>query len=158
MRRLIASLLLLATASLSARAADLRFLRVWPQWHDADSFQSFYEYHTGHELISKHWTVLRSQEDDRGGLYFLVRVANPGEALKAATFVVHVISPESIDTHVFTFPTAVPSGSQLFEVGLTGRDWAGARIQPVAWEVELQAPDGRVLARQASFLWEKPGR
>ena len=131
---------------------------VKPQWHDADSFQSFfYEYHTGPRADQQHWTKLRSQEDDRGGLYFLVRVANPGGAITGATFVVHVISPESIDTHVFSFTTEVPAGGkQLFEVGLTGRDWAGARVQPVAWEVELQGADGKVLARQASFLWEKP--
>ena len=69
-----------------------------------------------------------------------------------------VISPESIDAKVFTFAADVPAGSRLFEIGLTGRDWAGARVQPVAWEIEVRAADGSVLARKASFLWEKSAR
>ena len=155
MRPLLASLALLAVAALPARAAGLRFERVWLQWHDADSFQSFSEYHSGRELVG-HWTVLRTQPDDRTGLYFLVRVENPG-AVSNGTIVVHVISPESIDTRVYSFPVEVPAGSRLFVVGLTGTDWALARAQPVAWNVELQAPDGTVLAKKSSFLWEKPG-
>jgi len=75
-----------------------------------------------------------------------------------ATFVLKVISPEAIDVRVYSFPAAVPSGSRLFELGLTGKDWTGAHVAPIAWELELQAADGSVLARKASFLWEKPGR
>jgi hypothetical protein len=156
MRPLLASLAFLAAAA--AGAAELRFVRVWPEWHDGDSFQSYYEYRTGNELVSKRWTVLRSQPDDRSGLYFLVRVENPGEMVRGATFVVRVISPESIDTHVYSFPADVPKGSRLFEIGLTGKDWVGARVDPVAWDVELQSGDGKVLYKKVSFLWEKPGR
>jgi hypothetical protein len=155
MRPLLASLALLAALVAPAAAADLRFERVWLQWHDADSFQSFYEYHTGRELVGK-WTVLRTQPDDRTGLYFLVRINNPG-TVTTGTIVVHVISPESIDTRLYSFPVEVPAGSRLFVVGLTGSDWALGRAQPVAWNVELQGTDGAVLAKKASFLWEKPG-
>ena len=42
-------------------------------------------------------------------------------------------------------------------IGLTGKDWAAGAPQPVAWEIEVHAADGRVIARKASFLWEKPG-
>jgi len=155
MRPLFASILLLVAAAAPVQAAELRFERVWLQWNDADSFQSFYEYHTGRELVGK-WSVLRSQPDDRSGLYFLVRIENPG-AIVGGTIVVRVISPESIDTRVYSFPVQVPSGSRLFVVGLTGTDWAVAQVQPVAWDVELQAPDGTVLVKKTSFLWEKPG-
>jgi hypothetical protein len=148
---------LLSAAAASAGAADLQFRRVWPQWHDADSFQSYYEDRTGRELTGG-WIVIRSQPQDRGGLYFLTRVENPGGQVPGATFVLRVISPESIDIRVFSFPADVPAGSRLFEIGLTGKDWPKARVEPIAWELELRASDGSLLARKASFLWEKPDR
>lgn len=158
MRPLIASILLLALALPCGRAADVTFLRVWPQWHDAASFDSYHEYRTGHELTGK-WTVIRSRPGDRDGLYFLTRVENPGVALAGTTFTLRVIKPDSTDTRVYSFPAGVPAGSQLFELGLTGSDWAAGRhVFPVAWELELTAADGRVLARKSSFLWEKPAR
>ena len=155
MRPLLALLPVLGLLSAQARADDVSFVRVWPQWHEADSFQSLYEYRYHHELDGK-WTVFRSQPWERGGFYFLTRVKNTGAALKGATFVVRVISPESTATHVYNFPAEIPGGSQLFEIGLTGTDWAGAKTEPVAWEVELHTADGRVLAQKSSFLWEKP--
>lgn len=157
MRNLLAAIALLSAAPLAVGAADLRFARVWPQWHDADSFQSYYEDRTGQELRGG-WIVLRSQPQERGGLYFLTRVENPGPLVPGAVFVLRVIAPEAIDVRVFSFPADVPAGSKLFEIGLTGRDWTGVRVQPVAWELELRAADGSVLAKKASFLWEKPDR
>ncbi len=155
MRSLLAAITLFSAAAVAVRAADLEVKRVWPQWHDADSFPSLYEDQTGRELTGG-WTVLRSQPSQREGLYFLTRIENPGAQLAGATFVLRVISPESIDVRVFNFTADIPRGSRLFEIGLTGKDWAGARVQPVAWEIEVHAADGRVIARKASFLWEKP--
>jgi hypothetical protein len=156
MRTLLASIALFSAVS-AARAAELRLKRVWPEWHDAEAFQSLYEDHTGHELTGK-WIVLRSQPEKRGGLYFLTRVENPGARVDGATFVVRVITLESADAKTYSFPAAVPGGSRLFEIGLTGTDWTAPHAQPVAWEVELDSADGRVLARQTSYLWEKPER
>ena len=154
MRSLAAALLLLSLASAS-RAADVSIKRVWPEWFDADSFQSFYEDHTGNELTGR-WIPLRSRPQDRAGLYFLTRVENPGARILGATFVIRVIAPESTDTRTYSFPADVPAGSRLFQIGLTGKDWAKRREEPVAWALELRAPDGSVLASARSFLWEKP--
>jgi hypothetical protein len=160
MRNLIASLALFsalaAPAPAAAPQAGPSFRRVWLQWHNADSFQSFYEYDTGRELVGRKWTVLRSQPDERTGLYFLARVQNPGAKLRGLRLVVHVVTPDATETKVYSFPADIQAGSWLFEIGLTGKDWSAEHIQPVAWDVELQSPDGSVLARKASFLWEKP--
>jgi hypothetical protein len=158
MRSLLAPFVVLLAVLPDLRAADPTFQRVWPQWHDADSFQSYYEDYTGKELVPRHWTVLRSQPAQRGGLYFLTRVENPGGELKGGAFVVRIIAPDSTDTRVYTFPADVPKGSRLFEIGLTGKDWAGPHSLPVAWDVELQAADGRVLVQRSSFLWTRPDR
>jgi hypothetical protein len=157
MRTLFAAIAILSAACPAARPADLQLVRVWLQWHDGDSFQSLYEDHTGHELTGG-WIVLRSQPGERSGLYFLTRIKNPGARVPGAIFVLKVVVPESIEVRVFRFPADIPAGKKLFEIGLTGKDWPGVRIQPVAWELELQSADGGVLARKASFLWEKPGR
>ena len=43
--------------------------------------------------------------------------------------------------------------------GVTGADWPGEKkAHPVAWKLALLAADGRVLAEQKSFLWEKPAK
>jgi hypothetical protein len=156
MRSLLASVVLLSAAC-AAQAADVNFKRVWPEWHDAESFQSYYEDHTGRELTGG-WIVLRTQPEKRGGLYFLARVENHGAQIDGATFVVRVITVESVDTKTYSFPSMIPGGKRLFEIGLTGTDWTAPHAQPVAWEVELDAPDGHVLARMTSYLWEKPER
>jgi hypothetical protein len=101
---------------------------------------------------------MRTQPDNRGGLYFVTRVENPGERLRGTTFVVRIIAPDSENTKVYTFTADVPKGSRLYELGLTGKDWAGPRAQPIAWSMELQDAEGRVLSRQVSYLWEKPDR
>ena len=156
MRIPLAALLALSLAS-AALAADVKFKRVWPQWYDADSFQSFYEDHTGKELTGK-WIVVRSQPGDRAGIYFLTRVENPDGAIRGATFTLRVIAPDSTDTVTFNFPQDIPAGSHLFQIGLTGKDWNKPRIQPVAWQLELRSADGRVLAQAKSFLWDKGGK
>jgi hypothetical protein len=156
MRHLLASLVLLAAAAAPARAADIRFERVWLTWHDTASFDSYYEYHTGNELVGK-WTILRSQPNERTGLYFEIRIQNPGAPVDGK-IVVRVIGPDSIDPRVFTFNVQEPAGSRLFVVGITGADWPFIRVVPVAWDVELQDADGRILAKKTSFLWEKPSR
>jgi hypothetical protein len=155
MRSLLAPFILFLSLGAAALAGDPYFKRVWPEWRDADSFQSFYEDHTGKELVGK-WTMIRSQPSSRSGLYFLTRINNPGAAMRGATLVLRIISPESENTRTFSFLTDVPTGSRLFEIGLTGTDWTGAKVQPVAWDMELKGIDGRVVARKVSFLWEKP--
>ena len=156
MRTLLAPLALAAVLGARAPAADVRFERVWLQWHKSDSFQSFYEYHTGRELTGR-WIVMRSQPDERTGLYFLVRVESARVLEPGSTFVVRVITPTSTETKVYSFPAAIRKGSWLYDIGLTGKDWTGSHVRPVAWEVELQSAAGEVIARQASFLWGNPG-
>jgi len=155
MRPLIAAFTLLAAAASCAAAGDPRLARVWPEWFSSDSFQSYHEYRTGKELAGK-WIILRSRREERSGLYFVTKVENPGGELRGASFVVHVISPSSANTREYRFPAAIPAGRQIFQIGLTGEDWDGARISPVAWEVELQAADGRVISAMSSYLWERP--
>jgi len=156
MRFLVACLSLLAAAA-STRAADVEFLRVWPAWRDAATFERIGEYfgrpeNTGREL------VLRTQPGVRAGYYFLVRLKAPA-AIPGAKFEVSVIRPDRAEPTVHAFPTDIPTKESVFQLGLTGADWpAGKEANPVAWKIALRAADGRVLSEHKSFLWEKPAK
>jgi len=149
--------LLLAAAGPMTRAAEVEFVRVWPEWRDAVSFERVSEYFTGQENTGSQ-VVQRTHPETRAGFYFLARVSNHGAALPSAKLVVSVIKPDSPQTRVYTFPVELPAGSTVFNLGLTGADWAGPKAHPVAWKVEVIATDGRLLAVQKSFLWEKPDK
>jgi len=41
-------------------------------------------------------------------------------------------------------------------LGLTGADWPGEDVHPLAWRIELLDTGGNLLAEWKSFLWEMP--
>ena len=141
----------------AARAADVEFVRVWPGWRDAESFERIGEYF-GRSASQGGEVVLRTHAGARAGYYFLVRVKNT-LAVAAATFELRVIRPDALEPTTFTFSTALPAKETVFQLGLTGSDWPeGKKTHPVAWKLALLGGDGRVLAEQKSFLWEKPAK
>src|SRR5262245_10280051 len=148
---------LLLLSALTVSAADVAFLRVWPGWRGADAFDRISEYFGRGENTGRQ-RIIRTHPESREGYYFLVRVRN-ASAIDAARFQVHVIRPDTPETKVFSFATAVPQKETVFQLGLTGPDWPGGETaNPVAWKVELLGSDGRVLAEHKSFLWEKPAK
>lgn len=160
-RRALLSFVLIAAGALPLHARkgappEVEFVRVWPQWHQADEFKRISEYFTGRENPGKR-EVRRSQPINRTGYYFIVRVRHRHTSLMGARFVLRVIAPDSPDTRKFTFPADVRPGEHLFELGLTGSDWLGEKVHPVAWRLDLLAPDGHALAWHQSFMWEMPG-
>lgn len=155
--RLLLAVLLFATALAPARAAGVEFVRVWPGWRDADSFRRISEYFTGKENTGSQ-VMLRTHTEVRDGFYFLTRIKNADAAVAGAKFVLHLITPEKPETKLYTFPVAVPAGQTVFQLGLTGTDWAGPKVHPVAWKLELLTADDKLLASEQSFLWEKPAK
>jgi hypothetical protein len=146
--------ILLGAACPALNAAEIEFVRIWPAWREAQSFVRISEYFGGGENNGRQ-TVLRTQAGRRSGFYFLVRTQNPGAALPDARFELKIIQPDSPFAKTFTFPAAVPAGGHVFNLGLTGSDWPGKDIQPVAWQLRLLAGDGRELGTGHSFLWSK---
>jgi hypothetical protein len=156
MLRTVIVALLLATGA-QCLAANVEFLRVWPGWRDADSFDRISEYFDGRENTGKD-IVLRTQPDARPGYYFLVRVKSPA-VLPEVSFEVSVIRPDTPEPKTYRFAAAIPAKESVFQLGLTGADWpAGEQANPVAWKLVLMGADGRVLAEEKSFLWEKPAK
>ncbi len=140
-----------------ARAADVEFSRVWPQWRDADAFDRIGEYFGGGESTGRQ-VILRTHAEQRAGYYFVVRLAH-APVLNAAVFELSIIRPDSPDPKTFSFPITAPANDKVVELGLTGADWPGGKkMHPVAWKLALRTADGRVLAEQKSFLWEQPAQ
>jgi hypothetical protein len=139
------------------RGAEVEFVRVWPGWRDADTFDRISEYFGGPEVTGKQ-IVRRTQPEARAGYYFLLRVKTVA-ALPAAKFEVDVIRATAPDVKKYTFPVALPAPETVVQLGLTGAEWPeGRSAHPVAWRVVLLAADGHVLAERKSFLWEKPAK
>jgi hypothetical protein len=157
MRSVFAALIFLAALVLPASAAEVSFVRVWPAWRDAKSFERVSEFFTGKENQGGD-IVLRTQANARSGYYFMTRVKNSGTALSNAKFSLQIIAPNDPQPKTFSFPATLKSGTSIFQLGLTGTDWTDPKNPPIAWKVELLQEDGRVVATAKSFLWEKPGK
>lgn len=154
MRSALLTLILAAFVSI-ASAAEVEFLRVWPGWREADSFDRISEYLGRGENTGGH-LVLRTQPEVRAGYYFLVRI-KCAAAIPAANFTVSVVRPDTPEAKTHRFSTVLPAKETVVQLGLTGTDWpAGAKANPVAYRIVLTAADGRVLGEHQSFLWAKP--
>ena len=155
MRSALVCLLLFAAAL--ARAGEIEFVRIWPGWRDAESFERISEYF-GRGEGSSGQIVLRTQPETRNGFYFLLRVKSAAP-LANARFELSVIRPDAAEPKTFSFPAALPAKDAVFQLGLTGAAWPGGKkASPVAWKLALVANDGRLLAEHKSFLWEKPAK
>src|SRR5436305_128030 len=81
MRSLVALLFLSVFATYS-RAADVEFVRVWPGWREAESFDRIGEYLGQGEQTGRQ-VVIRTHPETRTGYYFLTRIKHNDE-LKGA--------------------------------------------------------------------------
>ena len=156
LRRQMVLLFLALLPAASTSAADLRIVRVLPGWRSADSFHRLSEYFGVKK--SDGANVLRSQPAVKSGYYWLIRVKNPHAPIAGARFELQVISPSAPTPKLFTFTANLPSGSTLFQIGLTGTDWPGARARPDAWHLSVLAADGTTLLARESYLWEIPDK
>jgi hypothetical protein len=145
----------LAFCATALRAgAEVEVVRVFTGWRDASSFKRISEYFTGRENTGNQ-VVLRSTPEERGGYYFLIRLRNTGAPIDGK-FVFQVIGSTSTRPREFAFATRIPSGSTVFNLGLTGPHWAGKETNAIAWKLEIVDASGRIVATDQSYLWEKP--
>ena len=145
--------IVLFSMPLASHAADVEFVRIWPAWRTAESFDRISEYFDGQENTGSH-TVLRSQPDTRAGYYFLVRTKTTLNAADAK-FVLQIIKPDAPQAKTYTFPVGLIGREVVFNLGLTGIDWPDRKAHPVAWRLALLNGKGEELASRESFLWAK---
>lgn len=150
--RSVAAFCLLALPALLDGAVDI--VRVWPSYRDADSFRRISEYLGGRENSGRE-VILRTRAEPREGCYFLSRVKT-NAPVPGAQLVLEVVLPGDPAVHTYTFSADLPAGGQVFQLGVTGADWPGAKTRPAAWRLTARAANGAVLAERSSFLWSTP--
>lgn len=138
-----------AVSAVTIEDANTRYM-------EADLFKTVTEYLTGNASDGDR-VVLRSQPDERSGEYFILTVTPSVAEIPAdAVAVLEVIPSNAKSAQTFEFPFGdSPRSSRYLYLGLTGSDWPGETIRPVAWRVRIQQGDA-TLAEWKSFLWEMP--
>ncbi|HKB91527.1 MAG TPA: hypothetical protein VKC60_13500 [Opitutaceae bacterium] len=148
----------LLAVSVSNAADGIKIVRVWPAWHDAEYFQRVSEYFGGPENTSGQ-IVLRTQPSQRAGFYFLARTKNlGGTEISSVKIILEVIKPGLPDPVTYTFESPPTKGDAVYQIGLTGTDWSGPRVHPVAWRLRIFDAQGGLLATEKSFLWDIPAK
>ena len=134
-------------------AAEVKLVRVWPDYRPGESFVRIAEYFGGAEKSPE--LVVRSQADARAGYYFLARFETT-HALPGSIIAVEYFMPGEDAARVKFFPVDLPRGSRAILAGLTGADWPGEDITPTAWRLRLLDSTGQEVAREQSYLWALP--
>jgi hypothetical protein len=134
-------------------AAEVKLVRVWPEYRSGSSFVRIAEYFGGKESAPE--LVVRTRPESRDGYYFLARFKS-SEALPGSIIALEYVLPGEDQARVQFFPVDVPRGSRAVLAGLTGPDWPGAKVEPTAWRLRLLGPSGAEVAREQSFLWSLP--
>ena len=147
----LAAMLLAAPALVLA--AEVKLVRVWPEYRAAASFTRIAEYFGGKEKASE--LIVRTRPESRDGYYFLTRFKS-SEALPGSIIALEYFLPGEDQARVQFFPVDVPRGSRAILAGLTGPDWPGSKVEPTAWRLRLLGPSGTEVAREQSFLWSLP--
>jgi hypothetical protein len=150
----VVSVSLALPARARAKESELTIAHVFTGWRDAASFKRISEYFNGRENTGGQ-LVIRTHPGQRAGYYFLMRTANPGAAIPVK-IELELISATGPKSRSFAFAADLNSGDTVLNLGLTGDDWPDPKANPVAWKIDLVAADGRVLATEKSYLWEKP--
>lgn len=135
----------------------VQFVRVWPGWRSEESTTRIYQYFGGASADADRHLLL-TRPERRAGYYFLVRVKHQQTPLTGGKFRLQVVTPEAPEPKTFAFPADAGPGTDVFELGLTGADWPGPNVHPVAWRLDLVSPGGELLASSQSFLWSKPAQ
>ena len=147
------SLVSFALSAVVAFASDITVVPIFTGYRDAASFKRISEYFSGKENTGGQ-TVLRTHPEQRSGYYFQLRV-NTAAAVDAR-IVLQVIAPDTATPRTFNFTATLTSPKTMLNLGLTGPDWPDLKINPVAWKLEVLSSDGKLLAVENSYLWEKP--
>jgi len=121
-------------------------------WTEND-FLRIPEYFTGKEFFGKE-VVVRTNKG-RAGLYFVLELnhslARPPENSSVLIRVIRSDHPEA-KRYELELPRKTTERREIL-LGITGGDWNSPKIKPVAWRIELQDKNGKLLAAKQSFLW-----
>ena len=121
-------------------------------WTEND-FLRIPEYFTGKEFFGKE-VVVRTNKG-RAGLYFVLELNHSLARLpENSSVLIRVIRSDHPEAkrYELELPRKTTERREIL-LGITGSDWNSPKIKPVAWRIELQDKNGKLLAAKQSFLW-----
>lgn len=122
-----------------------------------EDFLRISEFFSGKENKGMH-LVLRTDPDERGGVYCVIALNKVIKRLPAGTkLTLDYILPE--DSKVRTKEFILPAGegrSREIYLGLTGASRPMNDTLPIAWKLTFADNDGKLLMEKKSYLWEMP--
>jgi hypothetical protein len=119
-------------------------------------FNRISEYFTGQENTGSR-IILRTQQDERSGLYFILRLSErlnqlpKGSAVQIEFF---EVGSSQLQTRTMMLPDNLKKTNKLF-VGLTDEGRMN-KPQPIAWRIAIVNAEGEEIMDTKSYLWEMP--
>lgn len=149
--RLFVSWSVIAASGLSAQQIETAFTR----FYKADEIRSVGDYFGDRSARQGFRTLALSDAENPAGQYFILRL--DGDFSDTAESIeIQVLRSDRKEVETVRLRLETPLESPWLYLGLTGRDWPGASVEPVAWSIEIKSGDTRTLAAWKSFLWERP--
>lgn len=137
---------------LCIKSVTLQHLEAW-------KFERIREYFTGCEDCGGD-TIFRLDEGERGGLYLVLglnrAVRELGEKMELVFRYVECGQVKEKEVRWEIDPCR--GGGEYVYIGLTGCRWLKREKDLKGWSVEIRDEGGELVARRASFLWEKRGK
>ena len=129
---------------------------VHPRYEHENTFKRIGEYLGGKEHYSNR-IVMRTQNDSRGGFYWVIyRGRDRVELPKGGKFVLEYYPQASGTSKKHEYAIAERSDIRTIYLGITGNDWPSTKAKPLAWRIQLLDAKGKLLASEQSYLWEFP--
>jgi hypothetical protein len=153
MNRAIACLLLFACALSSASALAIRTAHT--RHYDAGEIRPIRDYFQAAFSGQGFRAVVASRPDDPAGQYFIIRLKD-WKSARLASARMTLYASDRRDPITRTWDLAGTRLDNWLYLGLTGADWPGEDVHPLAWRIELLDTGGNLLAEWKSFLWELP--
>ena len=146
--------LLLILAACCGHPKDPKHLLTENRYIPEEDFLRISEYFTGREPKTDR-ILLRSQDDSRGGYYWIFGIEGKLEENEIAEVVLEVQIPGSPETESFIFSVDQSlTDSNTLWIGLTGTDWPGPKFRPVAWRILFLSPQDEEILLRESYLWD----
>lgn len=117
-------------------------------------FQTVSEFFSGAERQPSGRVVVRTEPEERDGLYFVLELIRPHSVAKARLLWIPTDAKEVV-TVDFALPVSETTPREVF-LGLTGMQTPAVGVRPLAWRIELFAVDGTLMDAHESFLWRMP--
>ncbi|MFO7724322.1 MAG: hypothetical protein R6V45_02130 [Oceanipulchritudo sp.] len=147
-------LLLLVTVIVAA--ADLRIETAFTRYYTDEGILPIADYFRDAVPGQSFRTVVSSDPEKPAGQYFIMRLKGGTGKGTIARARMTLYATDSKEPREEEWDLEGIDPRKWLYLGITGTDWPGEAVQPLAWRIRLLDTTGGILAEWKSFLWEQP--